>query len=57
MAWENWLSRMFPACAGMNRIILPQIESLANVPRVRGDEPISIDYKKFEKECSPRARG
>ena len=39
---------MFPASAGMNRIVG------RNVPRERGDEIVS---RVFPLECSPRARG
>ena len=30
---------MFPACAGMNRVVLPHPAQRPHVPRVRGDEP------------------
>ena len=48
---------MFPASAGMNRILPMANQDDSNVPRERGDEPSEIERSFFNVRCSPRARG
>ena len=48
---------MFPACAGMNRMIIYGTSDDLNVPRVRGDEPVMPSETGTMVICSPRARG
>ena len=57
-----WVDRvgatgLFPACAGMNRGLLPVMGLRVTVPRVRGDEPIVTLPFDAAADCSPRARG
>ncbi len=49
--------RMFPAYAGMN---LPEClcdEDIADVPRIRGDEPAGFFLDFSKPVCSPHTRG
>ena len=48
---------MFPAHAGMNRLSLPALAFLGDVPRARGDEPAGFAVMGGALECSPRTRG
>ncbi len=48
---------LFPACAGMNRLICQAIVSPAAVPRMRGDEPNTSSSNRWPPGCSPHARG
>ena len=48
---------MFPARAGMNRLVPLIGRALPNVPRTRGDEPAEDGGEELIKECSPHARG
>ena len=42
-AWKRAFGKVFPACAGMNRMILVDPSDAASVPRMRGDEPREHD--------------
>ena len=48
---------MFPAGAGMNRVIFYADWLWLRVPRRRGDEPQTMDEVLPEVMCSPQARG
>ena len=48
---------MFPAGAGMNRIVGPGRYRSTNVPRRRGDEPKYPLLLRTLTQCSPQARG
>ena len=48
---------MFPARAGMSRVIIFDVLSCAHVPRASGDEPLYRRVKKSFQACSPRERG
>ncbi len=48
---------LFPASAGMNRMLTPSLTVIETVPRVRGDEPMANSTRKCKKCCSPRPRG
>ena len=48
---------VFPACAGMFRIITRIIEIASSFPRVRGDVPLQINAVPVGETFSPRARG
>jgi len=48
---------LFPAHAGMNRIISTYDEDEATVPRTRGDEPSILPIFVSVKTCSPHTRG
>ena len=48
---------VFPAFAGMNRAVSPGRQEVGGVPRVRGDEPVTILPYSPNASCSPRSRG
>ena len=48
---------LFPACAGMNRGDACDHILHHSVPRMRGDEPTSLDLLRPTIRCSPHARG
>ena len=48
---------MFPAPAGMNRVIFSIQTSLTDVPRTRGDEPHFLHMRHNIRVCSPHPRG
>ena len=48
---------VFPACAGMNRNDIGNIDRLLGVPRMRGDEPELRELSEERRQCSPHARG
>ena len=48
---------MFPALAGMNRLVTDGAPQIARVPRARGDEPGRFLRVLPLYECSPRSRG
>ena len=48
---------MFPARAGMSRLIPSSCVSPAYVPRASGDEPTGIYKMSISAICSPRERG
>ena len=48
---------MFPACAGMNRLIMEQRNNELDVPRMCGDEPELADLRNALQKCSPHVRG
>ena len=50
-------TRVFPARAGMNRMVLAGRRLMPRVPRASGDEPIVNDRITQLSECSPRERG
>ena len=50
-------TRVFPACAGMSRIIAKLSGIGASVPRLRGDEPACRPACVHAVRCSPPARG
>ena len=49
--------RMFPARAGMNRVLSGVIFLTIYVPRPCGDEPKEITVEEGVEKCSPPARG
>ncbi|MGL4734151.1 MAG: hypothetical protein ACRCWB_03425 [Enterovibrio sp.] len=51
------LSELFPAPAGMSRILSLLIFYFPSVPRASGDEPESIESAGDLVDCSPRQRG
>ena len=48
---------VFPAHAGMNRLIILALKEAEGVPRPRGDEPTSKSSCSRLGECSPPTRG
>ena len=48
---------MFPAHAGMTRIMITRKAGATNVPRPRGDDPGKPTLGKVWSECSPPTRG
>ncbi len=48
---------VFPAPAGMNRLLRFVSREVPGVPRARGDEPLAAWFAQKTKECSPRPRG
>ena len=48
---------MFPARAGMSRMITLHALATFNVPRASGDEPVAAVVCKSPWTCSPRERG
>ena len=48
---------MFPARAGMNRMIGQRVKVLVYVPRTGGDEPLGEMVPRCTSECSPHGRG
>uniref|UniRef100_E6QU63 Uncharacterized protein n=1 Tax=mine drainage metagenome TaxID=410659 RepID=E6QU63_9ZZZZ len=48
---------VFPAPAGMNRVLAAWTRLVFRVPRACGDEPIHAHGSAALVECSPRLRG
>ena len=48
---------MFPARAGMSRVVTPEAVMTADVPRASGDEPSAPLFGSVKTKCSPRERG
>ena len=48
---------MFPARAGMNRLLVLLLVVVVDVPRTCGDEPFFVFYIDTFKQCSPHVRG
>ncbi len=48
---------MFPAGAGMNRVVESYRVVRCHVPRRRGDEPAVVKAEVMPEVCSPQARG
>ena len=48
---------VFPAWAGMNRVLSMLLRNIICVPRVGGDEPLEHELQLGSYECSPRGRG
>ena len=55
--YYNVVGRVFPAPAGMNRLIAAICSVVMGVPRACGDEPFTMYYQYNPKKCSPRLRG
>ncbi len=54
----DWLAALvFPAPAGMNRLMAPMACTANGVPRTRGDEPQSPIEVWRAWKCSPHPRG
>ena len=48
---------VFPAGAGMIRMLMGCLAGLLGVPRRRGDDPANTTHAFYTGMCSPQARG
>lgn len=48
---------MFPARAGMSRVLLSRVSLRVSAPRASGDEPKAAFGMGGDAKCSPRERG
>ena len=48
---------MFPARAGMSRVVKAGVDTVNDVPRASGDEPPANEATGLCLVCSPRERG
>ena len=54
---NEMIVRVFPAPAGMNRMLARQAPTFHGVPRACGDEPAVLQRVELLPLCSPRLRG
>ena len=54
---RNAVILVFPAPAGMNRPFAPVPVLFLRVPRASGDEPVAVEDREINSQCSPRQRG
>ncbi|EHG6322922.1 hypothetical protein J5K46_005283 [Salmonella enterica subsp. enterica serovar Java] len=51
------VTEVFPAPAGINRLIVVSVQPAAGVPRASGDKPADSWFDVAVDPCSPRQRG